>query len=123
MTDYVPAPLPICGAAAALPAPLYEAARSLLPGAPADPLDVDTDLRCVLQAHVRGDHQALVRELPGVDTGSAWTTWDPRGGPAELLVRADCSASGTDEVCCSYDAHPGAHTFELTDPWSPSLTL
>lgn len=116
MTDFVATLLPTCGASASLPLALYEAARLLLPGEPADPLDVDTDLRCMLQVHAHGEHQALVRELPGIDTGSVWTTWGPGGGPAELVVRADCPASGTNEVCCSYAHHSGAHTFALTAP-------
>ncbi|MEW1862841.1 hypothetical protein AB0399_21170 [Streptomyces sp. NPDC088194] len=47
-----------------LPPALCDAALALPPTEGTDPTDVDRDLRCILQAHSSGDHQALVRELP-----------------------------------------------------------
>jgi hypothetical protein len=84
---------------------------------------VQVDLRCTLAAHPTGDHFALVRDLDGPDTGALWTTWTPGHRPADVIVLADCDAAepGTGEPCCEFTAHPGAHTFDIADPWTTGL--
>lgn len=117
MTDYTLAPLPVCGEPSYLPEHLVAVALAFAAPGAVEVLDVDRELRCVLQAHTSGDHRALVVELPGRDTGSVWTHWNPALGPDALAKRPDCPAAIEEEVCCAYTGHPGAHTYELTDPW------
>lgn len=117
MSRFVPALLPVCGSLADLPAALRDAADALTAVEDVEPSDVEPKLRCVLQAHVEGDHEALVQELTGVHSGSVWTSWSDGQGPAELVVRSDCSARRTDDACCSYAHHPGGHSYEVSDPW------
>ncbi|MFJ2957299.1 ATP-binding protein [Streptomyces sp. NPDC087270] len=57
-------PQPLVAGPVVLPPALCDAALALPPTEGTDPTDVDRDLRCILQAHSSGDHQALVRELP-----------------------------------------------------------
>lgn len=115
---FVPAPLPVCGALAKLPAALYDAARAEASAERTDPDDVELALCCVLQAHVAGAHQALVRELADSKDDSLWTAWCDGQDPAELSARSDCPARKADEGCCSFEHHPGSHTYDLSDPWS-----
>lgn len=115
---FAPALLPVCGALADLPAVLLDAARGQASAEGADPGGVESKLRCVLQAHVAGDHQALVRELADSKDGSLWAAWSDGQDPAELSVRSDCPARRADEGCCSFAHHPGSHTFEIADPWN-----
>ncbi|MGW5354009.1 ATP-binding protein [Streptomyces sp. NPDC004031] len=93
---YVPAPLPVCGECRLL--------------------DGEQDLRCVLQAHTSGPHHAHAVHLDGIDTGAVWARWGE--GPPCLVVLPDCPAvdpGAPDEACCSYDGHPGGHSYQLTD--------
>ncbi|WP_329176318.1 hypothetical protein [Streptomyces sp. NBC_01477] len=113
---FIPALLPVCGALTDLPAALQDAARTQAEGA--EPGDVESKLRCVLQAHVAGDHQALVRELADSKDSSLWTAWSDGQDPDELSVRSDCPARRADEACCSFAHHPGSHTYDVTDPWT-----
>ena len=117
MTDFTPALLPVCREATALP--LYLIPLALAFGAPrgASTRDVEMDLRCVLQAHTSGDHRAFVMHLDGPDTGSVWTDWNDRQAPLALAVLPDCQATDDGEACCGFAAHPGAHSYRLTDPW------
>ncbi|WP_329136105.1 hypothetical protein OG552_23725 [Streptomyces sp. NBC_01476] len=120
MTDFVPAPALrlACGETRAVPAQLIPAALIFAP-AGSVPSDVERVARCTLQAHLAGDHHGFVLDLPGPDTGSVWTTWAPGGEPASVAVLPDCPVEeeATHEPCCEFAGHPGAHTFELTDPW------
>jgi hypothetical protein len=118
MHAFIPALLPVCGALANLPAALQGAACAQASAEGADPGDVESTLRCVLQSHVASDHQALVRELADSKDGSLWTAWSEGQDPAELSVRSGCAARRADEACCSFADHPGSHTYELTDPWN-----
>jgi hypothetical protein len=115
---FIPALLPVCGALANLPAALQGAARAQASAEGVDPDDVESKVRCVLQAHVAGDHQALVRELADSNDGSLWAAWSGGQDPAELSVRSDCPARRADEACCSFAHHPGSHTYDVTDPWN-----
>ncbi|MFJ5614253.1 hypothetical protein ACIQCJ_33360 [Streptomyces sp. NPDC093221] len=123
MNDFVPAPLPVCGARRLLPDQLVPAARAFAPPDTTEPEHVDRDLRCVLQAHAAGDHHAYVMHIDGRDTGSVWARWDRSEGPLALTVLPDCRVRAPeplDEGCCQYADHPGGHCYELTDPWQPT---
>lgn len=118
MYAFIPALLPVCGALANLSGALQDAARAEVSAEDADPGDVESKLRCILQAHVAGDHQALVRELAGAKNGALWTAWSDGQDPAELTVRSDCPVRRAEEACCSFAHHPGSHSYDVTDPWN-----
>ena len=116
--------LPVCGERSYLPTFLGPAALAFAPPGTSSTLDVDRDLRCVLQAHTTGDHYAFVMQIDGHDSGVVWTSWNGEHQPVSLEVRPDCPATnprpdGGD--CCQYNDHPGGHSFELTDPWDIPL--
>ncbi len=116
--EFVPALLPSCVASTKLPAALHKEITAMGRGR-ADPTAVETDLLCVLQAHIAGDHQGFVVELSDADCGSAWAAWAAWADgqrPTGILIRTDCPTAQGDEACCAYDGHPGAHTFALTAP-------
>ncbi len=116
MTEFVPALLPHCAASTKLPNALYDVITTMGRDR-ANPDAVETDMLCILQAHVEGDHHGFVVELMGADCGSAWTTWATGQEPGDILVRNDCAAAKNDEACCSYAGHPGGHTYEISNPW------
>jgi anti-sigma regulatory factor (Ser/Thr protein kinase) len=112
----LPAPVrPACGERAYLPERLVPAALSAGPGA--EPVDVERELRCPLEAHTTGDHHAFVRELSGPDTGAVWTRWTRGHLPSAVLVLPDCPAVRTHdssyEPCAEFAGHPGAHSWQL----------
>lgn len=124
-TGYVPALLPVCGRQHRLPDELAPAAAAFAPPGARGPEHVERELRCVLQAHTGGPHDALAMDLPGPDTGAVWATWEGTG-PLRLAVRPDCPAVSTRDpydACVAYADHPGAHTHDVADPWRLSLPL
>lgn len=112
--------LPVCGEQELLPPELMPKALELAPWGTAQCDDVQRDLHCTLQRHEGGDHYAFVMEIDGPQTGSVWTHWAAGARPAEVVVLPDCPVGdeATGEPCCGFAAHPGAHTFRLTDPWA-----
>ncbi|MFF3673547.1 hypothetical protein ACFYYS_06095 [Streptomyces sp. NPDC002120] len=52
------------------------------------------------------------------ETGTAvWVFWTEDEAPTSFAVFPDCPVtSDGDEGCCHYLAHPGGHSWELTDP-------
>lgn len=114
MTDFAPAPLPVCGSRSHLPGQLVPVALAFASPGVSECGDVERELKCVLQAHTRGWHHAFVMHLAGPDTGSVWARW-PHGSadPLELAVLPDCPATAGGEACCGYDGHPGGHSYEL----------
>jgi hypothetical protein len=120
-TRPAPAPAAVCGALAFLPLHLMISTLALAAPGTAQPADVERYLRCTLQAHREGDHYALVMELAGAETGSVWTQWASGEPPCVLTVLPDCPATraADGQSCCEWQDHPGAHSFDLTDPWPP----
>ncbi|WP_188281633.1 hypothetical protein [Streptomyces sp. CBMA29] len=112
---------PVCGERTYLSAELADRARDFPSrrGA-AEPEDVQRQLRCTLESHDSGDHHAFVMELDGPESGSLWTRWIRGHHPTAVFALPDCQAVGPapDSVpCCEYADHPGAHTWQVTDPW------
>jgi hypothetical protein len=117
MTEYTLAPLPSCGEHFSLPTHLVPLAMAFAPPGTAESFDVDCELRCTLQAHITGDHYAFVMELPK-DPGSVWTQWNRHREPLGLAHLADCpTRKTTGDACCGFAGHPGAHSYDLADPW------
>lgn len=109
---------PVCGERALLPDQLVLAALEL--ASCAGPDDVERHLRCTGEEHARGDHLGFVAERSGARAGSVWARWTRGRAPADVVVMADCDATGPDpahEPCGEYDGHPGGHTWQLADPW------
>jgi hypothetical protein len=102
-----------CGERVYLPPQLLDAARYFV-APPNGPDDVESDLRCSLEAHRTGDHHALVLELPA-PAGALWASWTRGQQPAAVLVLPDCPevSPATGVACCEFAAHPGAHTWQL----------
>lgn len=114
-SGYVPVPLPVCRERRVLTGEPRAAAVAFGP-------HVEQDLRCVLQTHRAGAHHAYVLDLDGPDTGAVWARWESPDDTPGLEVLPDCPAVDSvtpDEACCAYDGHPGAHSYQLTDPWHP----
>lgn len=108
---------PVCGQTARLPEPLVqEALRIATPYGSPDVADVERDSRCHLQDRHDGDHFALVLDLDGPTTGAVWTHWADGAPATSLDIRPDCPFSDpeTQERCCEFALHPGAHTHQLT---------
>lgn len=110
--------VPVCGQETRLPADLVPVAMSFAGLDRARPEDVEIDLRCVLQAHIGGEHHAFVLQLDGTEGGAVWTTWSDTP-PTQVEVRADCPAASPPEYgsepCCEFTGHPGAHTYDTYD--------
>ncbi|WP_063835952.1 ATP-binding protein [Actinacidiphila yeochonensis] len=107
----------VCGERVGLPLRLLDAALRFASGT-ARPEDVERRLRCTLEGHATGDHHAFVMELDG-DAGALWAAWTRGCPPAALTVLRDCAAVGPvpeAAPCCEFADHPGAHTWQLTDP-------
>ena len=111
--------VPACGQLARLPRPLVSVALSHAAPGSASVLDVERQLRCLLQEH-QGDHHALVLQLDGSVTTAVWTSWADDQVPEAVEVRDDCTAVSSpgrgSQPCCEYAEHPGAHTFDVEDP-------
>lgn len=114
----------VCGERTRLPDRLVAAALESASGTGPD--DVERHLRCTLEDHARGDHVAFVAERPGAHAGSVWARWTRGNAPADVVVLADCDATGPGparEPCGEYGGHPGGHTWQLGDPWrTPTVT-
>lgn len=112
---------PICGERTYLPAELAGRALKFAAGDTVGLVDVERELRCTLQDHDTGDHFALVVELDGTYAMALWTRWMQGRSPATVVVLLDCDAvsRSTGEPCCEFADHPGRHSYELADPWSP----
>lgn len=117
--------VPVCGEETRLPADLVPVAVSFAGLGRARPEDVEVDLRCVLQAHVGGEHHAFVLQLDGTEGGAVWTSWS-EAPPTELEVRADCPAVSPrdrgSEPCCEFAGHPGAHTYDTCDTYNRRIS-
>lgn len=113
--------VPVCGEETTLTPDLVLAAVSAAGQGRAHPEDVEVSLRCVLQAHVDGEHHAFVLQLDGTEGEAVWTSWSA-APPTQLEVRADCKAVSAPErgaqPCCEFAGHPGAHTYDTYDRWT-----
>lgn len=108
---------PVCGERVLLPDQLVLSALEL--ASYAGPDDVERRLRCTGEEHACGDRLAFVVERAG-GAGSVWARWTRGRAPADVVVMADCEATGpgpTREPCGEYGGHPGGHTWQLADPW------
>lgn len=112
----------VCGARTYLPGRLVPMALKLArtTAGDGDPNDVQRMLRCPLTQHHDGPHHGFVMDLDGVDTGSVWTPWRTGDEPALVMVLGDCPGRSQDgtRACEEFAGHPGAHTWQLPDPWS-----
>ncbi|MFC4030268.1 hypothetical protein ACFO3J_02150 [Streptomyces polygonati] len=109
----------VCGDRAHLPTRLVLLALRLAPSREGQREDVQRELRCVMEEAHAGAHHGFAMELDGVDTGSVWTRWLAGEEPGDVVVLADCNAARADgmDACGEFAGHPGAHSWELDDPW------
>lgn len=114
----------LCGARIEL-CPEYADAALMIPGdlPPGDPDEIDTALRCLLEAHGTGPHYGIVRTLLGVYKAEVWACWHDGQQPSGVVTLPDCRAvSGNgDEGCVLFDKHPGGHGWEIADPEHDAL--
>ncbi|GAA3721307.1 hypothetical protein [Streptomyces tremellae] len=109
----------VCGATTRLPERLVLAALRLAPEPYGEPEDgrVERRLRCVREAHARGDHHARVRDVDGVRAGAVWARWRGNDRPRTVAVLPDCPAVQTHHrgttPCTAFRNHPGGHSWEL----------
>lgn len=111
--------VPVCGERTSLPHHLVAAALAFAPAGTAEVADVQQHLRCTLQHHTTGDHYALVMDIGSTGSGAVWTNWIRGHQPSVVVVLLDCDATGPEpayEPCCEFAGHPGAHSFDITDP-------
>lgn len=112
-------PRPVCGERTYLPQRLLPAALAQGPTSGSEPVDVERELRCPLEAHTTGDHHAFVRELDGPAPVAVWTRWTRGHLPSTVIVLPDCpevrTYDGSYEPCTDFAGHMGAHSWQLTD--------
>ncbi|MEW1864962.1 hypothetical protein AB0399_32080 [Streptomyces sp. NPDC088194] len=113
----------ICGRRTLVPPPLVTTALGV---AAADPSTQDTDryaaddvytvLVCTLQLHRGPLHHSALLNLRGPEAGTVWAVWREDVDPCLALVFPDCPARSDGEACSEFAGHPGAHSWDLTDP-------
>ncbi|WP_328470603.1 hypothetical protein [Streptomyces sp. NBC_00448] len=73
-------------------------------------------LICTLQLHRGPVHHGAVLNLRGPEAGTVWAVWRDDVGSSLALVFPDCPARSNGEACSEFAGHPGAHSWDLTDP-------
>lgn len=120
ISDFTLAPIPVCGERMTLTEALVPIVMGLAVPGTVEQFDVERDLRCALQAHITGEHWACAMEIPGTRRRTVWGIWSNSEGPLKIFKFSDCSvrqASGHREFCNQFARHPGAHSYELADPY------
>ncbi|MFF0449086.1 hypothetical protein ACFYT4_22215 [Streptomyces sp. NPDC004609] len=87
----------------------------------ADPLYLETYLRCPLEAHRTGPHAAPAWRLDDARGGEVWVRWAEGEPPSCALRLAGCAGhhgptGDREEACTLFDGHPGGHSHQLADP-------
>lgn len=107
----------VCNETASVPEKFVGRVLDLVPGGGYTASDVEREVRCTMEEHAMPLHFGLVLELRDPKASAVWLVWDSRDMVFSLQVSGDCLAAAPhgSAICTEFKAHPGGHTWELTD--------
>ncbi|WP_225848209.1 hypothetical protein [Streptomyces sp. HPF1205] len=62
-------------------------------------------------------------DVGSTGSGAVWANWIRGHQPSAVVVLLDCDVTSLApgrEPCCEFAGHPGAHSFDITDPFGIS---